>query len=62
MTPIYFEENMGTQTGFISEIIGWAKKPFNSQGSILNWVLFVGLLLIAAWMWNVVLMKINSEV
>lgn len=51
-----------TQSGFVSEIIGWAKKPFNSQGSILNWILFVGLLIIAAFMWNLVLLKLNTEI
>lgn len=51
-----------SQTGFVAEITAWAKKPFNSQGSAYNWILFVGLLAIAAWMWNVVLLKLNSEI
>lgn len=51
-----------TQTGFVAEVLGWAKKPFNAQGSALNWILFVGLLAIAAWMWNTVLIKLSNEV
>lgn len=51
-----------SNTGFITEIIGWAKQPFNSKGSVLNWILFVGLLIIAAWMWNVVLLQLRNEI
>jgi hypothetical protein len=50
-----------TSTGFVAEIFGWAKKPFNSQGSALNWILFVGLLVIAAWMWNTVLLRLRND-
>lgn len=53
---------MNTNTGFIAEIFGWAKQPFNSNGSAFNWVLFVGLLIIAAWMWNIVLLQIKNEI
>lgn len=53
---------MNNTPGFVQEIIGWAKQPFNSQGSAFNWVLFVGLLAIAAWMWNVILLKINADI
>jgi len=51
-----------TETGFVAEILGWARKPFDSGGSALNWILFVGLLIIAAWMWNVVLMQIKNDI
>jgi len=55
--------NSSTNTpGFVDEIFTWAKQPFNSGGSAFNWILFVGLLAIAAWMWNVVLLKINQEI
>lgn len=36
----------------IDEILDWAKHPFDEGGSAFNWILFVGLLVIAAWMWN----------
>jgi hypothetical protein len=43
-------------------ILDWLAHPFNTTGSALNWVLFVGLLLIAAWFWNHVLMSINADI
>jgi hypothetical protein len=64
--PFEIEENMpttnatATGTGFVSSVIGWAKQPFTSGGSALNWVLFVGLLVIAAWFWNHILMSITD--
>lgn len=33
----------------------WWAQPFNASGSALAWVLFVGLLIIAAFMWQTVL-------
>lgn len=44
----------------IQPVIDWASHPFKSEGSALNWILFVGLLVIAAWMWNHVLMSITD--
>jgi len=56
------ETKMGTSnTGFIQEIIGWFKQPFDSQGSALNWALFVGLLIVIVWMWNIILMKLAND-
>lgn len=46
--------------GIIDNTLEWFKKPFNSGGSALNWILFVGLLVIAAWMWNHILMSITE--
>jgi hypothetical protein len=48
--------------GLVTGILGWVKQPFTSSGSALNWVLFVGLLIIAAWFWNHILMTINNDI
>lgn len=48
--------------GVIGTMTGWFRHPFNSQGSALNWVLFVGLLVIAAFLWNLVIIEITREV
>jgi hypothetical protein len=45
-----------------SDVTAWLKSPFNSSGSAFNWVLFVGLLLIAAWMWNTVLLHFSGDI
>lgn len=51
-----------TGGGLVTGILGWVKQPFTSQGSALNWVLFVGLLIIAAWFWNHILMTISNDI
>jgi hypothetical protein len=52
---------MNSTSGFLGNILNWAKTPFKTQGSALNWILFVGLLVIAAWFWQVILLKIEGE-
>lgn len=49
-------------SGLVGAITDWFKQPFNSQGSAFNWILFVGLLIIAAFLWNSVLVTIKSTV
>jgi hypothetical protein len=50
------------QDGLVGSTIGWFAHPFQSSGTALNWVLFVGLLVIAAWFWNHVLLQIQGEI
>ncbi len=33
----------------------WWKQPFDASGSAMTWILFVGLLIIAAFLWQTVL-------
>jgi hypothetical protein len=53
------EENAQT-TGVIGAVSNWFAHPFTSQGSAVNWILFVGLLIIAAHLWNTVLLAIKE--
>ena len=48
--------------GLFGAIDEWVKKPFNSQGSAVNWILFVGLLAIAIFFWQVILLKLTEEI
>ena len=48
--------------GLLANIGKWWSHPFNTQGSAMNWILFVGLVIIAAFMWQLVLLKITEEV
>jgi hypothetical protein len=50
------------KSGLIGAVVNWFAHPFNSQGDALTWVLFVGLLIVAAWWWNHVLLQIAQEV
>lgn len=45
-----------------SSILAWIKQPYNSQGTAFNWVLFVGLIIIAVWLWNSVVIKFSGEI
>jgi len=45
----------------VQDVLDWLKTPFNSKGSALNWILFVGLLSIAAWMWSRILVHATGE-
>lgn len=49
------------ETGLVNSIIGWYAKPFNSQGSALTWVLWVGLLIVAIGLWNIILIDLGKE-
>ena len=48
-------------TGFLGSVLDWMATPFQSQGSALNWVLFVGLIIVAIWFWQVILLDIIKE-
>lgn len=50
------------ESGLVGGVINWFSHPFNSSGSALNWTLFIGLLIIAGWFWNHVLLTIQGEV
>jgi hypothetical protein len=48
--------------GLLGSVVNWFAHPFQTSGSALNWVLFVGLLIIAVWFWNHVLLQIQGEI
>ena len=53
--------NDDANNGLIHNVLGWLAHPFNTQGSALNWVLWVGLLIVAVWFWTRVLSMIEGE-
>jgi hypothetical protein len=55
------EDSTQSRQGLLPSVIGWISHPFSTSGSALNWVLFVGLLIVAAWFWNYVLLKLLDE-
>ena len=48
--------------GLWGAIVGWISHPFASEGSALNWVLFVGLLIVAVWFWQTVLLELRRDI
>jgi hypothetical protein len=51
-----------TTSGFVGEIFHWLQQPFNSSGSAFNWILFVGLIAIAMFLWQTVLLQLRNEI
>lgn len=49
------------EKGLWGNMVDWFKQPFNSQGSAFRWVLFVGLLVIAAFLWQLVLLELTRS-
>jgi hypothetical protein len=47
--------------GLFGSVLNWFAHPFNTSGSAFNWVMFVGLLVVAAWFWQVVLLESMRE-
>lgn len=48
-------------TATAKKIHDFLAQPFNSQGSALNWIAFVGLIVIGAFLWNMVLLAIFTK-
>jgi hypothetical protein len=42
----------------MDDLSKWYAQPFNTQGDALNWVLFLGLLILAAFFWQMILMHL----
>lgn len=40
----------------------WWAAPFQSGGSAFSWVLFVGLIIIAVFLWQLILIELTREV
>ena len=55
-------EETTERKGVIGTVTGWWGKPFNSGGSAFNWVMFVGLIVIATFLWQLVLLEFTKEV
>jgi hypothetical protein len=47
--------------GLFSGVASWLKQPFQSGQNAWKWVLFVGLIIVAAALWNTVLLHITRE-
>jgi hypothetical protein len=45
----------------LDSIVAWWRQPFKQGGSAFNWVLFVGLIIIAAFLWQTVLLLLAKE-
>jgi hypothetical protein len=53
---------MNNGNGVLTNVQNWVEHPFNSNGSALNWILFVGLFMIAGFLWHTVILMITDEI
>ena len=49
-------------TTLLGRMGDWWRQPFQSGGSAFNWVMFVGLIIIAAFLWQLVLLEFAKEI
>jgi hypothetical protein len=59
--PVTTEKEISMNGGIFGSIERWFKQPLKTDGSVLNWILFVGVLIIAAFLWNLVLFQILKQ-
>lgn len=45
----------------VNSITDWMAHPFSGQGTAFQWVLTIGLLIVALWFWQVVLLDLREE-
>lgn len=43
---------------FIGDLKAWAAKPYNEDGDLLDWVLFVGIWVVASILWVTVIKRV----
>jgi hypothetical protein len=46
---------------FASLINRWWAKPFNPNGDVINWILFLGFVIVVTFAWTRVLRQITTE-
>lgn len=49
---------METNCGFCKAVRTWLAKPFDENGNVGNWFLFVGLIGVISWLWTRILARI----
>jgi hypothetical protein len=55
------ENQSAGPTGVLNDVVSWFEHPFTTSGSALNWVLFVGLLIVAVWFWQIILLDLTGR-
>ena len=44
--------------GFCQRIRDWLAKPYDDDGDVFNWFLFIGLIAVIGWLWSRILRSI----
>lgn len=48
-------------TNVVSSVMKWFQHPFTTEGSAFDWFLFVGLLIVIAGLWNIILLHLTED-
>lgn len=56
------QDQTNTSNGFFQQVHSWLAQPFQSNGSALRWVLFLGLVIVAIGFWNFILIDLSREI
>lgn len=48
--------------GLISRMNNWLAHPFNAQGNVWDWFLFLGVIVVAVYLWNNILGELAEGV
>lgn len=46
---------------FCERVKQWLNKPFDDNGNVIDWFLFVGLIGIISWLWSRILVRILGK-
>lgn len=57
----FCEGTRGMLDKYWNDVKVWAKKPYDENGDVLDWVLFLGLITVATFLWTRVIRAILSE-
>lgn len=55
-------EDTAHNTTLFGHFNSWWMHPFQSGGSAFSWVMFVGLIIIATFLWQLVLIELTKEI
>ncbi len=50
-----------TDCNFCNAVRAWVKKPFDEDGNVLDWFLFVGFIGLVSWLWSRILVRITGQ-
>lgn len=44
------------------EIQNWLARPFKADGTVLDWFLFLGVVLVAVYLWSVIIRELHATI
>lgn len=47
---------------FVESISDWMQHPFSGGGTAFQWVLSIGLIVVAIWFWSWTLLKLREDI